>query len=246
MKIDHLLRSRRKTLAIYVRSDGSIEVRAPKNLSLIFIQKFVDSKADWITNKRSKLQSRASSRTLNGYANGSRVWLLGQALTLEYTSVNNNQIKVSGNKLVIPARLQPEIDRKLIEFYRENARRVFTERVEYFAKQNGLRYAGIRINSARTRWGSCGAKNQLNFPYRLVMAPLEIIDYVVVHELAHTVERNHGPAFWAKVAYFLPDYKVRRKWLKTNGHLLDLAYEADPDRVILTKVNQPNRRRKPK
>ena len=131
-------------------------------------------------------------------------------------------------RLLIPSRLQPKIDAALDRWYRGEARRVIEERAEFYARKHGLKYNGIRISAARLRWGSCGPNNRLNFSYRLVMAPLEMIDYVVVHELVHTVERNHSQAFWAKVAAILPEYRLARRWLKLNGRWLDLVYEADP------------------
>ncbi len=243
MNIDRILRSHRKTVALYVRDDGSLEVRAPLRLSKAVIQAFVDSKTDWIVRQQSKLRSTSSSRKNFGYAKRARLWLLGQALNLEYSADKLRQIKVEGNNLVVPARLQPTIESALIAWYRNEARRIITARVDSFASLNGFCHSGVRINSARTRWGSCGSGNHLNFPYRLVMAPLKIIDYVVVHELVHTAVRNHGPAFWARLAIILPDYRVLRKWLRVNGRLLDLSLEADPDQII--PIPQQRTRRKP-
>ncbi len=242
MNIDRIVRSRRKTVALYVRSDGSLEVRAPLRLSKAVIQAFVDSKTDWIARQRSKANSQSTTKPTNGYAHGAHLWLLGRVLTLEISTDHLRRIKVEGNRLVAPARLQPNMESALIAWYRTEARRIITALTEYFSNQNGLRHNGIRINSARSRWGSCGSTNHLNFPYRLIMAPLEIIDYVVVHELVHTAVRNHGPAFWARLAEILPDYRLRRKWLRANGRLLDLSLEADPDQIIT--IPQPKTRRK--
>ena len=99
---------------------------------------------------------------------------------------------------------------------------MLTERVEFFAHAQGFKVKKIRISSARTRWGSCSAKGTLSFTWRLVMAPPDVIDYVVVHELCHLKELNHSKAFWAQVEAILPDYKTRRKWLKDNGAKLHL------------------------
>ena len=89
-------------------------------------------------------------------------------------------------------------------------------------KQTDLQYAKIRISNARTRWGSCGFNANLSFSWRLVMAPLPVIDYVVAHELAHLMHKNHSQRFWAAVRALFPDYEVHKKWLKLNGHLLVL------------------------
>ncbi len=83
-------------------------------------------------------------------------------------------------------------------------------------------YKSIRITSARTRWGSCSSKGNLSFTWRLVMAPPQVIDYVVAHELAHLQVRNHSPAFWQKVKTIMPDYLQYRRWLDAHGHLLTL------------------------
>lgn len=103
-------------------------------------------------------------------------------------------------------------------WYRAQARWHLTGRIDHFARQHGFVYNSLRINGARTRWGSCNAqRGSLNFTWRLVMAPPEIVDYVVVHELCHLKHPNHSPDFWAEVEGILPDYKQRRKWLKENG-----------------------------
>jgi hypothetical protein len=90
------------------------------------------------------------------------------------------------------------------------------------ATELGLVYASLRITSARRRWGSCGPKGTLNFSWRLVMAPPPVIDYVIVHELAHLEIRNHSRLFWERVARWSPDYKQQQAWLKANGRLLSL------------------------
>lgn len=232
MNIDRLQRSRRKTVALYVRPDGSLEVRAPLRLGMMVIQAFVDSKSGWIDRQRKKMSARVIPYPRVGYANGDSLWFLGKILTLNLTAINRGRLKIVDDQLMVPVSLQNNLDASLIAWYRAEARRVIKDRVEYFAKHFGLAFKSIRINSARARWGSCGVGNNLNFPYRLVMAPLEIIDYVVVHELVHTSVHNHGKGFWAKVAVILPDYARRRKWLQVNGHLFDLSLEADPDKIV--------------
>ena len=97
------------------------------------------------------------------------------------------------------------------------ARKVFAEKCRFYAEQMDVTYGTISVREQKTRWGSCSAKGNLNFNWKLVLMPEEILDYVVVHELAHRQEMNHSPAFWAVVGRIVPDYKERRKWLKENG-----------------------------
>lgn len=104
--------------------------------------------------------------------------------------------------------------------YRKEARRRITERAAYFAEKMGVDYGRIAIKAAKTRWGSCSARGNLNFHWKLILMPPAILDYVVVHELAHRIEMNHSPRFWAQVERILPDYRERRRWIKENGGLI--------------------------
>ena len=99
----------------------------------------------------------------------------------------------------------------------EEALKVIPARVEYFAKVIGVTYGKITIRNQKTRWGSCSSKGNLNFNCLLMLAPPEVLDYVVVHELCHRKQMNHSKAFWLEVEKVLPDYKEARKWLKEDG-----------------------------
>ena len=99
----------------------------------------------------------------------------------------------------------------------EEARTVFAQKAAKYAAQIGVTYERIAIRDQKTRRGSCSSKGNLNFNFRLVMAPEEVLDYVVVHELCHRKQMNHSKAFWAEVEAILPDYRERKLWLKENG-----------------------------
>ena len=109
---------------------------------------------------------------------------------------------------------------KEIEQLREQARKRVTERVRYFAPIIGVSYGQIAIRTQHTRWGSCSSKGNLNFNCLLASVPSEVLDYVVVHELCHRKELNHSESFWREVEKIIPDFKVRRKWLRDNGNIL--------------------------
>ena len=97
---------------------------------------------------------------------------------------------------------------------RQQAKDILPDKVNAFAHQMGVQPTGITITSAKTRWGSCSGKNRLSFPYRLMLLPEPLIDYIVVHELAHIREKNHSPRFYAVVERYLPDYRERQKQLR--------------------------------
>ena len=106
------------------------------------------------------------------------------------------------------------------QIYRQQARNVFEQKVAYYASRMGVSYGRIAIRDQKTRWGSCSSDGNLNFNWRLIVAPAGVLDYIVVHELAHRKEMNHSRAFWAVVEAEMPDYKKYRDWLKENGRML--------------------------
>ena len=106
-------------------------------------------------------------------------------------------------------------------FYRRKAREVLCHRVEHYAKLMDVTYGRIAIREQKTRWGSCSAKGNLNFNWKLILMPPGVLDYVVVHELAHRLEMNHSGKFWALVEKYMPEYRKYRGWLKENGGVID-------------------------
>lgn len=119
--------------------------------------------------------------------------------------------------------LTPAEARRLKAFtirYREEARRKIEERVAFYHPLTGGRYTSVTIRDQKSRWGSCSSRGTLSFNYRLIFAPLPVLDYVVVHELCHLTHMNHSKEFWDKVASVMPEYKVHRQWLKDHGQEL--------------------------
>ena len=113
---------------------------------------------------------------------------------------------------------QPELSKQEIKLLTTKAKRIIPQRVRHYATLMGVEYGRVTIRMQKSRWGSCSAKGNLNFNCLLMRTPVEIIDYVVVHELCHLKELNHSPRFWAEVEKVLPDYKERRKWLRVHGN----------------------------
>jgi predicted metal-dependent hydrolase len=127
-----------------------------------------------------------------------------------------------GERLYVPRLLMPDIRKNLKRWYMEEARREIQARCMWFSTKTGQVPATIRITDARQRWGSCTHKGGLNFSWRLIQVPPEIIDYVVVHELVHISQPDHSKKFWAKVSTIMPDYEQRRNWLKDHEWLLKI------------------------
>jgi hypothetical protein len=219
--IYEIIRTRRKSIAIIVQRDGRLTVRAPLRTSEKDIHAIVERKADWIRAKQEWVKTMAPAAKPKEYADGGEFWYLGKVYPLVIVRAASPALSLQGSFFLSRAAL-PEAEAVFKVWYRKQARRVITERVRWHAQKLGFTYQKVRITSARTRWGSCSARGTLSFTWRLVMAPLPVIDYVVVHELVHTQVRNHSKAFWNRLGLALPAYKTHVQWLKVNGHLLSL------------------------
>lgn len=125
--------------------------------------------------------------------------------------------KIKETKERVEAEPTEKLTREKVIALAEEALKVIPERVEYFAKVIGVTYGKITVRNQKTRWGSCSSKGNLNFNCLLMLAPPEVLDYVVVHELCHRKQMNHSKAFWLEVEKVLPDYKEAREWLKEEG-----------------------------
>ena len=128
--------------------------------------------------------------------------------------------KIKKTKERLEAESTEKLTREKVIALAEEALKIIPARVEYFAKVIGVTYGKITIRNQKTRWGSCSSKGNLNFNCLLMLAPPEVLDYVVVHELCHRKQMNHSKAFWAEVEKVCPDYKAAKKWLKEEGSQL--------------------------
>ncbi|MDR1131771.1 MAG: M48 family metallopeptidase [Oscillospiraceae bacterium] len=216
-----LTRSNRKTIALYIRDDAAIEVRAPLKLTKRDIDKFVESKADWIAEKVALKREQSAAREDFVLDYNALVAYRGKAYPLE--AKPGNRCGFDDVRFYVPPGLSPEQVKSAAEqIYHMLAKRDLTAKVLDFAKQMGVMPTAVKINGATTHWGSCSVKKSLNFSWRLMMAEDDVIDYVVVHELAHITEMNHSARFWALVERILPDYRERSAKLKELQRKLKL------------------------
>ena len=225
--VDEIIRTKRKTIAILIHPDGKVIVRAPLRTSVKTIMAFVDSKSAWINEKRTLMLQRAAALPVRQFASGEKFWLLGAQIPMRVVENQRAALTLTPqDEFLLAGKAQPQAPEIFEAWYKARALKVISERVQFYAAQHGFHFEKIRITSARTRWGSCSSRGTLSFTWRLVMAPLEVIDYVVIHELVHLKIKNHSPVFWAEVARLMPSYKRCTAWLKKNGHQLTLAGEA--------------------
>jgi len=214
-----LKRSNRKTIALHVR-DGSVEVRAPLKLPQRDIDRFVASKEKWVKDKLEKSQERIARRESFSLTYGDYVSFRGEQRQI--TVREGASAKLDIVSFSMPPGLTPQqIKAACIRTYRICAKHVLTWKTLGYAEEMSVMPSSIRINNAKSRWGSCSGAGRLNFSWRLIMADDDVIDYVVVHELAHITELNHSARFWKLVENELPDYKERKARLRELQNKLD-------------------------
>ncbi len=215
-------RSKRKTAVIRILADGCIEVRGPRAMSDRFVREFLQAKAEWIIQKREEVFKQQAKKVTHTYACGDEFLFQGKPYVLTLVAAGRKRIELQGNQLqVYTTSFEPQkIEAQLKQWYKVQAERYIPKRVEYYRSLmpgNTPAISGITMENRKTRWGSCSSLRELTFSWRLMMAPPEITDYVVVHELCHLLHMDHSPVYWKTVEHILPDYKERRQWLKENG-----------------------------
>lgn len=213
-----LIRSGRRTLAIEIKEDAGVLVRAPQRLPLWQIEAFLEQKQAWIAEKLAQARRSAQARDAARAVRPRRLPLFGVEYPVCCGQAEPPAFAEGRFSLpdVPPAELPPLIE----AIYREQAACMLPQRVSQFAAVMGVAPSAVKISGAAGRWGSCSGKNSLNFSWRLALAPLEAVDYVVVHELAHIREHNHSQRFWRLVERYQPDYRRAQELLKTLARRL--------------------------
>ena len=218
IKANQIVRSSRKTLALIVKPDGSLIVRAPLRTSGKSVREFIEKNRQWIEKNQAKALASLPP-TPKQYLPGEMFMFLGNMYALEIVKRQEKDLLLDHSfKLAEAARSNAALTFE--QWFRGQARQILSERVQVYACQHDFQYERIGITSARTRWGSCRARGALNFSWRLILAPLEVVDYVVVHELVHIIFHNHSKRFWHKVGMVMPNYKEHRIWLRKNAQQL--------------------------
>ena len=221
IQIDKLIRAKRRTIALIIERDGSLTVRAPKRATLQDIHGFIHQKAKWIERSREKLRAIVTTPRKE-FVDGETFLFLGKDYELRLVPRQRQTLQFDSG-FTLKAAARPRAEALFTKWYKTQALTIFTERVTHYANLHGFSPKQVKVTSAKTRWGSCSAKGTINFTWRLVMAPLEVIDYVVIHELVHLRIKNHSQKFWQAVELLCSAYKSHRKWLHDHGEKLNLA-----------------------
>jgi predicted metal-dependent hydrolase len=218
--VEKIIRSRRRTIALEVTPDATLVVRAPLKSSAAYIEEIIRRKSSWIQKKFDEINLRPFFPN-HEYTEGELFFFLGRSYPLVIVENGRRAIERS-DRLYVSSDVRPDIRNHLKRWYREEAKKEIQARCMWFSMKTGHIPATINITDAKHRWGSCTHRGGVNFSWRLIQAPPEIVDYVVVHELVHIGQPDHSKKFWTKVGKIMPDYQQRRNWLRENGHLLNI------------------------
>lgn len=221
---------RARQASLRIDAQRGLQIVLPQQGPEIDVEKLLRSREEWILKYAPLLEQAAS--TNSRYVSGAALPYLGQELRLEVrrdanrgrstVTLADGRLQVNLREGIARGKQQDETRQALARWYGRQARDYLPARARELAAKYGFSFHNVAIRNQRTRWGSCSSNGNLNFNQRLMMAPPQAIDYVIIHELCHLREMNHSPRFWALVAQFCPDYKHWRGWFRANSLYLQL------------------------
>ncbi len=227
-RIDYqIVRSRRATADIIIERDGSILVRAPEWADDAQIESIVQAKQFWIYQSLAEWRDMNATRVLREYKNGEGFLYLGRAYRLHLVTDQAEPLMLKSGRFCLRRDLvdQGEVaaaKAAFKDYYVARGRERIPERVAYYAPKAGVRPTWVDVRELGNRWASCSPSGDLAFHWKCMMAPLTILDYIVVHELCHLHHRDHTDAFWNEVDKVLPQYRERKEWLRRSGAGLEV------------------------
>ena len=218
----NIIYRKRKTMSLEIKRDGIINVIAPNGLDKTFIVDKVKNKSDWIIKKLDEIEVLNNNRYTRSYESGDIFLYLGNECILEVLvdkSTIGTSVSLENNKLIVRSNSNNKdvIQHALKKWYTDETLGIVKERINYYNLFFEDTVTSIKIKDQKSRWASCTYKNEILFNLRCSMMPIQIIDYIVVHEMCHMEHRNHSKDFYLAIERILPDYKERVNWLKNNG-----------------------------
>ncbi len=223
IEIKKLVYTSRKGFCLRIDDNGDLIVFAPRNATERDIYQIVQNKSQWIIKTRERiLQNQKKIKTIN-FEQGDELLFLGKAYTVVFTT-NNNEVYLDevNQRIVVPFAEKSTIRNKILRFYRKMAENIFRKLLDKWAERMNVRYSLLRIKDSKTIWGSCGKNGSINLNWRLILLPEDLIEHIIIHELAHIAYRNHSKQFYNFVSLFSKNYKEKDRWLRENSYILQL------------------------
>ena len=220
IRIDTLIRTKRKSLSLHITPHGNLVVKAPERMPISVIESFITKKEVWINASRQKVL--ANLELNSNLINCNDVLYCGKTYPVIFTS-DVKQVILSTTACLIPIKITHEKkELALKKWYLKASPEIVLPRIIYFANLMQVHVNSVKFTNAAAKWGSCDSKSDIRLNWRLVMLPPNLIDYIIVHELAHLIELNHSQNFWRIVGSIMPEYKQHVKDTKKSGFLLQL------------------------
>ena len=221
-------RSKRKTISIIIEPTGLVRILVPNRYADKHIKLLLQEKHNWIVEKLKYFQEKKIQTP--DFTEGTKLDFLGFQYEIQYSQVvkkNEERIIIENSKCIIFARtFDTENLKEMIEnWYRKEATEILKNRMSQIQQKVGKEPSKVSVKTQKKRWGSCTSKGHILLNWRLILAPVEVVDYVILHELCHLHHMDHSPKFWGKVMEFDPHYQNKRKWLKQNGHIIRWPYD---------------------
>lgn len=215
--------SNRKTLNITVERDRRIIVRAPQHLSESRISELVYSKRQWIKEKLAHSQKYPLDSEYKEFVSGETLMYLGRNYQL---LVEDRELKdvLFERRFIISKDQQSKANDIFKKWYKTQAIKKIEPIAKRVAKNLGVEYNECKVSEMKYRWGSCTPANNIIFNWRIIKAPMFVVEYLVTHELVHLIEPNHTPRFWNVLSIQAPNYQRAKGWLKKNGYILEVDF----------------------
>jgi predicted metal-dependent hydrolase len=216
-----LIRSERKSITITIERDSKVVVNAPINLSEDEIEKYIYKKRLWIWEKLAVKKAVSEDVFEKKYVSGESFSYLGRSYRLQFIE-GNDDLKLKNGWFFLGKRKQKKAKEIFKDWYSTHLKNKIDERLEIICREKRINKPTYRIMELGFRWGSCTKEGSLNFNWKIAMAPISIIDYVIIHEIVHLKEHTHNDKFWKELLKLMPNYLEKKEWLRQNGHLLDI------------------------
>lgn len=218
----NLIYKKRKTISMLIDVYGNVEIQAPKGTPEQTILQFLEGKWEWVLQKKKEMKDRLDGNQEKVYEQGERFLYLGDSFPIQISqdiNIVQDHAVFEGDKLHIYVKQleDDKIKQALKRFYYQQCKALVEKSIRTYQSNFKTKPRSIRITDSKTNWGTCDSNQQLTFNWKLAMAPLEVIDYVVVHEMCHMVHLNHDRSFWRLVGKIMPDYEEKENWLARSS-----------------------------
>lgn len=225
-----VVRGQRKTIVLQLRTDGCLVVKGPKTMKDAAIGPILEGKWSWIIAKKQAMKDAWGDRVERRYEDKETFQILGRSLeiVIHRQALSYARLKKMKDQwvVVVPGGWSKDQVKAFIQVEFKRVLKAYLEdRLGAYADHYQKKVNRITVRDQSTKWGSCSSKGNLNFNYRLIFAPLSVLDYLLVHEMTHLDHMNHSKAYWDKVSQVMDDYETKDKWLKTHGHHLSMDYK---------------------